>query len=401
MRSGHQSPAGSLTSLYKYPTPAILVFLAVLALGLLFLLPGGLLHAQNDGMIEYAENGTDPVATFTATDPEDRMVYWSLLATDASSIPDITAGTDSADVAHFNISADGVLSFKFPPDYEMPMGGSDNTNTYRVVVVAADEPLGAANRVLGYKKVTVNVTDADEPGVIRLDAQQPQENRPLMATLIDDDASDAQKTAAKWKWEQSESKGGPWTAILTGTSAAYTPLGVADKYLRATATYDDEHGSDKSEMAVSANMVRAMPAANNANPVFTDEDTDTVGTTEVGRKVDENSPPGTRVGDPVVANDAVGDTLTYTFGSGVNDSSYRIDQATGQITVGPRTTLDREAIGGASTHTVQVIATDPAGGASTPQSVTITINDVNEAPGITAWGHEGIRCGEHAYCDGC
>ena len=80
MRSGHQSPAGSLTSLYKHPTPAILVFLAVLALGLLFLLPGGLLHAQNDGMIEYAENGTDPVATFTATDPEDRMVYWSLAA---------------------------------------------------------------------------------------------------------------------------------------------------------------------------------------------------------------------------------------------------------------------------------------------------------------------------------
>ena len=29
MRSGHQSPAGSLTSLYKHPTPAILVFLAV------------------------------------------------------------------------------------------------------------------------------------------------------------------------------------------------------------------------------------------------------------------------------------------------------------------------------------------------------------------------------------
>ena len=78
MRSGHQSPAGSLTSLYKHPTPAILVFLAVLALGLLFLLPGGLLQAQSDGMIDYAENGMDPVATFTATDPEDRMVYWSL-----------------------------------------------------------------------------------------------------------------------------------------------------------------------------------------------------------------------------------------------------------------------------------------------------------------------------------
>ena len=54
-------------------------FLAVLAVGLLFLLPGGLLQAQDDGTIEYAENGTDPVATYTGIDPEGRPVYWSLL----------------------------------------------------------------------------------------------------------------------------------------------------------------------------------------------------------------------------------------------------------------------------------------------------------------------------------
>ena len=61
-------------------------------------------------------------------------------------------------------------------------------------------------------------------------------------------------------------------------------------------------------------MVRAVPAANNANPVFPDEDTTTVDTIiVVDRKVDENSPPGTRVGDPVAANDAPGDVLTYTL----------------------------------------------------------------------------------------
>ena len=48
-------------------------------MGLLFLLPGGLLQAQDDGTIEYAENGTDPVATYTGIDPEGRPVYWSLL----------------------------------------------------------------------------------------------------------------------------------------------------------------------------------------------------------------------------------------------------------------------------------------------------------------------------------
>ena len=78
-------------------------FLAVLAVGLLFLLPGGLLQAQDDGTIEYAENGTGPVATYTAVDPEmTAIASWSLGGTDA---------------ALFSIEG-GVLSFKKSPDYE-------------------------------------------------------------------------------------------------------------------------------------------------------------------------------------------------------------------------------------------------------------------------------------------
>ena len=131
----------------------------------------------------------------------------------------------------------------------------------------------------------------------------------LTATLNDDDA-DAQikLTAAKWKWEHSSVAAGPWTPILTATTAAYTPLGVEDKYLRVTATYTDGHGSGKSAQAVSANMVRAEPDANNAAPVFTDEDDADAGI-QVNRSVDENSPPGTNVGKPVVANDAPGDSI--------------------------------------------------------------------------------------------
>ena len=56
----------------------ILAILALLAASLLFLLPGSPLQAQDDGTIEYAENGTGPVATYTATDPEGTAVKWSL-----------------------------------------------------------------------------------------------------------------------------------------------------------------------------------------------------------------------------------------------------------------------------------------------------------------------------------
>ena len=368
--------------------PRVILFAGILlAVSMLAIPLYNLAFAQDDGTIEYAENGMDPVATFTATDPEDRMVYWTLAP--AGDDPDgegDLAVPDAADAAEFSISADGVLSFMFSPDYEMPMVGdtAKTNNTYRVVVVASDDPAGAGTDgagdgiMMGYKKVTVNVTDVDEPGMVTLLAQQAEINVALTATLTDDDATGSQITDAKWKWEHSSTENGPWTEILTTTDSVYTPLGVEDKYLRVTATYTDGHGSDKSEMAVSAHAVRAAPP-NNAAPVFADENDDDGGT-QVGRKVDENSPPGTNVGKPVTANDSAGDVLTYTFGTGNDEGSYRIDPATGQITVGSRTALNREEPN--DSDTVEVVATDPSG-INTMQDVTITINDLNEAPAIT------------------
>ena len=87
-----------------------------------------------------------------------------------------------------------MLSFKFSPDYEMPRGMAivtDNTNTYRVVVVASDDALGAEG-MMGYKKVTVTVTNLDEPRLLELSALQPQVDQPFATTLADQDASTSQ-----------------------------------------------------------------------------------------------------------------------------------------------------------------------------------------------------------------
>ena len=73
--------------------------------------------AQDNGSIEYAENGTGEVAIYTAVDPEGTdIVSWSL------------AGTDEG---VFNIDG-GVLTFKKSPDFEAPtdVGGTgDSTAT--------------------------------------------------------------------------------------------------------------------------------------------------------------------------------------------------------------------------------------------------------------------------------
>ena len=107
-----------------------------------------------------------------------------------------------------------------------------------------------------YHKLTVMVTDEDEDGSISLSALQPQVGVGLTATLMDDDAADSDDTAdgkqieATWKWEQASAMSGPWTLISGATTTSYMPAAdVVGMYLRATATYDDRHGDDKTAMA--------------------------------------------------------------------------------------------------------------------------------------------------------
>ena len=89
--------------------------------------------------IDYAENGTGDVATFTAVDPEEATITWSLAGADAAAL-DIT---------------DGVLTFNESPDYETP-ADADTDNTYLVTVKASDGTNMASH------EVTVTVTDVSE-----------------------------------------------------------------------------------------------------------------------------------------------------------------------------------------------------------------------------------------------
>ena len=425
---GTASPSLLLSRRSAFP---ILGLLAVLAAGLMFLLPGGPLQAQ-DTSIEYAENGMDSVATFTGVDPEGRTVYWDLVSAtgfqaidtngdgDTDDAGDIVAA-DVADAGDFTISADGVLTFKSPPSFESPNGGqvepeedtpASGSNTYNVVVVSSDDAPGATTDgevpgndnlpKMSYHKVTVEVTDVDEDGSVSLSTLQPQASVALnvagtptddtddkAAALKDQDASEAQINASKWKWEQSSAMDGPWTLISAETSPSYAPAAdVAGMYVRLTATYNDKHDDDKTAMATSAHPVRKAPAGGNSAPEFSVGATDT-------RRVKENSPSGTAVGKPVTAGDA-GDILTYTL-AGDDASSFSIDRASGQIMT--KASLNLEAgltdrDGGTDGIQLQVTvrATDPYGDPdvetavdtnSDTITVDITVENVNESPKMT------------------
>ena len=372
---GAASPSFSLNRRFAFP---ILALLAALAVGLLFLLPGGPLQAQDGGTIMYPENGTGPVATYTAVDPEGTAVKWSLL------------GVDAGD---FSISG-GVLAFKKSPNYEAATGGGSEppvSNTYSVTVVATD-----ATRRVSMKPITVNVTNEDEPGTVKLTTLQPRAGVALTASVSDPDGNE---TGPVWQWAKSRSGTSGWGMIDKAIAATYIPADAdAGYYLRATVTYKDRESvrDTKTAEGVSANAVKAARSQNDA-PKFPDQNLEMDGdqSEAATRKVAENTAAGEAIGDPVVATDGDDDILTYTLVAAPDDnaedvSKFAIDRATGQLMTKGK--LDFEDMDNSdNVYVVVVRATDPDGmpGAdpknendSDEITVTINVTGVDEAPDI-------------------
>ena len=407
---GHRSTGGGASLLSnKRLTLPFLALLVVMAAGLLFLMPGGPLHAQQTAETYYHhENDMGPVVTLTANDPEKvTPIYWSFL-TDADGAQDLPGGaaddiadTDIADRASFTVDG-GVLMFKDKPDFEAPPSTNAIGNTYKVVVQASD---GGLTTWVQYFKVTVNVLDVEEDGEVEwtvdpdgdgTGADEPaqdllefQAGAILSATVTDPDGPDTiVEDTTSWRWYRSPSMSARGTMITDEATSApvmvatYTASDHADNndvgmYLRAVATYTDRRGANKTAEFVSPHTVKAAKVEDNSLPVFAP--------TAVARDVQEG-PAGRNVGAPVTATDADGDVRNYTLG-GDDVASFEIDQATGQITTAVALDYDEDPT--ERSFTVTVTATDSAGGntretdAPVDATVTITLLDVNEAPDFT------------------
>ena len=299
------------------------------------------LGLSGSSAVSYAENGTVPVAGYTATDPEGAGVSWSLSGDDAD---------------EFSISAGGVLSFNASPNFEDAQDANAE-NTYLVTVEVSD---GILTDTI---EVTINVTDEEELGVVALSPAQPVVGVELTASLSDPDGSVA---GVVWQWASSTDGSTGWTDISGATSASsasYTPVtGDVGKHLRATATYTDGEGAGKSAQGVTHNAVQAAPVTNRA-PEFTADMAD--------RNVAENTSAGENIGGPVTAADPdSGDTLVYSL-SGVDAGSFDIEAATGQLKT--RAALDYE-----SRRSYQVTVEVSDGILTDTIGVTINVTDVVE-----------------------
>ena len=261
---------------------------------------------------ENTSPGTPVGSALTATDPNGDTLSYSLSGTDASSF-----GIDRSI---------GQLIVKHPLDFE-------TQSVYEVTVRVSDDR-NASDDV----DVTITITNVDEAGTVSVSLEQPEVGTALTVSLSDPDGS---VSNISWQWAAS-SDGSNWSDISGANSDSYTP--VADDvgiYLQATASYTDGHGPGKSADAVMERQTTQR------DPSFEGDVTLLT--------VDENTPPGTLVGDAITATDPDGDVLTYSL-SGTDASSFVLDGSTGQITVGSGTMLDYES--GPARHTVIVSVHD-------------------------------------------
>ena len=156
------------------------------------------------------DRGHWEVGNYSASDPEDDMITWSL---------------SGPDVGDFQIDQSGNLSFRQPPDADRP-ADQDRDNQYEVNVVASDGSLQ------GELDVTVSVQDVNEPPVITgaTDIDFPENSSNRVTIFI---ASDPEAAANPLIWSLNGSDADRFE--LRGSSR-----GTRDLYFKSAPDFESQ-----------------------------------------------------------------------------------------------------------------------------------------------------------------
>ena len=313
------------------------------------------LEIDGPSAVDYAENGTEPVATYTlerlhATAPVDEWVL------------------SGADGDEFDISTGGVLTFKRSPDYENPTdvgGGGDNgdrpDNAYLVTITAY---AGTESKT---EFIRVRVTNVNEPpefdegatadrNVDRSTGVNQIFGDPVTATDPDGDSlTYTLPDAATLPFSISEYTGQLSVSGTIDRNRASYPVAVI-------VTDNDPDNSEDDRIIVTVNVAGG---GNNA-PTFP--------AAAVSFSFNENTATVENVGTPVTAtDDDSDDDLTYSLG-GTDAGFFTIVDDSGQIQTKAAQTYNYEA---KPTYSVTVTVNDGNSGTAT-KAVTINLTNVDE-----------------------
>ncbi len=262
------------------------------------------------------------------TDSDGHDLTYSISGTDVAYFSTGTGG--NTDFAWYLTTGEVVVNPNATIDYE-------TKNTYSIVLNVSDgknADLENDDTIDDTLTLTITVTDVDEAGQVTLSTPTPIEGTAITAEFSDPDIPTSDVI---WKWQSSATINSVFTDIANAVSATYTPVSDdADDYLRATVSYTDKHGGNKSAQATTTSGVQAL--VTNAQPTFADA-AETL-------SIDENSSPGV-VLTPTAADDDDGDQLTYRItGTSAQvaafEQDFDFDDSTAQISVKASATIDFE-----------------------------------------------------------
>ena len=306
--------------------------------------------------------GANIGAPVAAVDPERNRLTYTLTGTDAD--------------AFTIVASSGQIRVKDVLDFE-------TKDSYSVTVNVHDGRDGAgatSTDIDNTQDVTITVENVEEPGTVTLttDTEDISARVEVTAALSDPDGS---VTGITWQWSHSPNGRSDWANIAGADQDAYTPLDDHEgRFIRATASYTDGHGGNKTANKVSPRVAEPPPV--NSAPAFP--------STETGqRELAEDASGGDTIGDPVAATDlnagdaAVNDPLVYSL-TGTDADSFTIDAGTGQLALAQNVDLDFE---GTRSYRVTVEVTDgrDRNGDDDNDVIddTINVTNVNEAPTVS------------------
>ena len=304
--------------------------------------------------LAFSENqATDGVlATYSAADPEDPsapITRWSV------------TGRDAAD---FAIDDNGELTFRRVPDYERP-DDSGRDNTYEATVRASD------GRYYGYLEVTVTVTDVNEaPEVTGTDTFNYRENG--TANLYTFRATDPERSDIEW------SLSGADAADFAITDTGVVAFAGPPDYENPT----DDDGDNVYEVTVQARDDALNTGTLDVAVTVTHQDEGPEISGPQSLAFSENQAPD-RVLATYTAIDPEDPSAAITRWSltGHDAGDFAIDD-NGELTFRRVPDYERPADSGRdNTYEATVRASD--GRYYGYLEVTVTVEDVNEAPAVT------------------
>ena len=305
-----------------------------------------------DSSARYPENSVQTVKSYTAVDPENAGINWSLSG-------------DDADL--FDIEG-GALTFRDPPDFEVPEDNG-NDNDYQVNVNASD---GAT--AIQTIPVTITVTDENEqPGF-------PQEQYTLNIPENTVGVSNAGDPVSAEDPDRGET--------LSYSMDADTLFGIetdtGQVFLKAGQTLDHET-KPLYELTATVRDTGGLTAETQVRILVDDLNEPPVFDTATASRSVEEATDGATAGAAVTALDPDGDQLAYEITT--PDTPFVVETLTGVISVPSGSKLDYET---AQNHTLSLNVNDGLDDEGNPNTtpddsiiVTISVNNIEEAGTVT------------------